>query len=318
MKDGRQAVLEAIDVILEQFLSETPGCRPARPGRAAILFPGAHQQALALLAQIVLAVRIADHRQLVVEGLHARHRLGHQVLMFHVCDGHVGADHVGNFVGPETRAVHDSLAFEKLIAGRQPPVPGWQPRNTVNLGVATNLAAVFARPGGKSHGNGIGIDVTFFRVPGAPFQIRDIHQRIPGLDLSRRDQLVFKPKGTELSREVFELLHALTALGKKKSTYNVGIHRLTDLFRQTIVETQGIGLQRREIGIGRLCMHITGGVPCCACGQLPSFQQQRVLLPRFRQVIQGRYAYDPTADNDNSSLNGHVGFNSAMCRRQLT
>jgi hypothetical protein len=58
MINGSQTVFKAIEVIVEQFLSECPGGRITAPGFATIFLPGTQQQSLPFLAQIILTVGI--------------------------------------------------------------------------------------------------------------------------------------------------------------------------------------------------------------------------------------------------------------------
>ena len=166
-------------------------------------------------------------------------------------------------------------------------------------------AAVSARAGREAHGDRMRIDVALFRIPGATGEIRDVEKRVPRQDLRRSRQFIVDAQATKPAGEMLEFLHSLPSPGEKETSHDMRRDRLSDLLLQPPVESEGVGLQCGEVGVGRLGMHVRGRVPCRARSQFAPLQQQDIGLPGPCQVVKDGDAHDAPADDDDSCCHGH-------------
>jgi hypothetical protein len=97
---------DPVDIGLQQLVAELPRRLDLRPGLAGLLV-GAHQHALALLAQVELAVEIHGVQHLLAGALvelgHLGHVLGQQIHVLHRQHRQLEADHPPHLARPEAR-----------------------------------------------------------------------------------------------------------------------------------------------------------------------------------------------------------------------
>ena len=109
---------DAIQVVREQLVGGVPLRESARrPGLVqARAFVDAHQAGFLLLPEIAGGVGVAHHRNLAA-ALHERgNRMRHHVVMLHVGDGRIGADHRRDLAGIAARGIHHHLGDDAALA----------------------------------------------------------------------------------------------------------------------------------------------------------------------------------------------------------
>ena len=98
---------DALQVLGQQFMAEIPRGLDGRP-RTAVLFIGAHQHAVALLADIDLAVEVDAVHELAADRLveldDLRHVLGDQIHVLHGEHRQFEPDHAADLAGPQRPA----------------------------------------------------------------------------------------------------------------------------------------------------------------------------------------------------------------------
>ena len=110
---------DAIEIVLEQILTEVPRRRFRRP-RHAGAFVGAHQHAAAFLAHVDLTLEI-DAVQLFLLALEFRDVIRDQVLVLHREDGQLKTGHTTDFACPQAAGVHDVLGVDGALFGDHIP-----------------------------------------------------------------------------------------------------------------------------------------------------------------------------------------------------
>ena len=115
---------DAVDVGLQQLMTEGPRGRVLRPGLAGLLV-GAHQHAAAFLAQVQLAVEVDGVQHFLagraVDLGNLGHVLGDEVHVLHREHRMLAADHVADFARPQAARIDDMLGMDLAAVGDHAP-----------------------------------------------------------------------------------------------------------------------------------------------------------------------------------------------------
>ena len=171
---------DALDILCQQFMAEIPGRGDRRPGAAGLLI-GAHQHAVAFLAQIDLAVEIDAVHQLLAARLveldDLRHVLGDEVHVLHGEHRQFEPGHAPDFARPETGRIDDMLGDDLALVGDHPPGAVFQLHQILHLGMQVDVGAVLLGGLGIGMGRAIGIEMAFDRIEHRADELVRVEQR---------------------------------------------------------------------------------------------------------------------------------------------
>ena len=265
---------------------------------------GAEQQAVALLAQIVRDVGVAQQRQLLLARAQLRDHLGHQVLVRHRDDRHVLPDHRHDLARAIAGGIdHDLAAHVALVGLHQPFLAGALQRGDARE--ALDAAAEVLRALGIGLHQLAGVDVAVIRIVQRAHHVVQLDERILVLDLVGRDHLELDALRARHRRDVAVLVHALLVVGEADRAGDVIVDRIADLVAQLRIELGGMALRLDDVPRGGEVRDIAGRVPGRAGGQLVHLQQQAVGPAHLGQMIERAAPDSPAPDDDHARVIGH-------------
>ena len=301
----------ALDILGQQFMAEIPGRGDRRP-RAAVLFIGAHQHAVAFLADIDLAVEIdAMHQFLAgrpVEVDDLGHVLGDQVHVLHGENRQFQPDHAPDFTRPEAGGIDDMLGANLALVGDHPPGAVLKLDEILDLGVQLDLGAVLLRRPGIGMGGAVGIEMALMRIENRADELVGIEQRHHLMRLAGGDQHRLAAGIFALGEQRFHPVEALAGGRQHQARGHVQADILAGIVLDLLVEVDGVFLQLGDVRIAVDGVHAAGGMPGRAGGQFGALQQHDIGPAEFRQMIENGTADDATTDDDDLGMAFHVGF----------
>ncbi len=146
-----QARGDALQVVRKQFIRCGPlGVSLRRPCLLQTLaLIDAHESGLLLLAQIAGGIRVADHRNFLAALEERRDRVGHHVMMLHVGDGRIGADHLGHLARVTAGGIHHHARDDGALLGHHVPLAARSPVHRGDPVVSHDGGAEVARALGE-------------------------------------------------------------------------------------------------------------------------------------------------------------------------
>ena len=182
---------QAIQVVGKQFAVGVPvGKPPRRPGLGhADMLINADQAGLLLLADISRGVRVADDGDFFIAVHEFGHRPGNDVMVFHIRDRQISADHLRHPAGEAACRIDHHFGNHRAFFGRHLPLPR---RQGLNIGDAImahySRTHVFRAPRhGVAQAGGIGMAV--IQGPGPGQYAVGIHERIDFANFIGSDDL---------------------------------------------------------------------------------------------------------------------------------
>ena len=301
---GRQAV----QVLLEELVFRLGIGAIDIAGWSADLV-GAEQKAARLFAHIIAGVAFAQHAHFRQTGglarLDFRVSLGDDVLVLDGNDRHVQPDH-GPGLAREIAAGGDHmLTGDVALAGVDHPFAVRLLRDAGDGGVAINGGAQLARALGQGLGQVGGLDIAVIGMLDGADQVIGLGERPDFLDLVRGQEVDVHADGLGHARIVAILVHPV--LGQSKA--DVGHLGEADLELglgfQRGVETDRIFVQLADrighVEQGQQARRVPGG----AARQFLALDQHHIAPAHLGQMIEGRDADDPSADDDDACVSVH-------------
>ena len=258
------AVLDLVEIVLQQVLTKGPGRAIHRPGAAGLLVePDA--KAPAFLPQIAFARRV-HHMGMFLAVLHhlhdQRHFLGHQVLVLHRVQREVDARHRANLARPEATCVHDVFGVDGALVGDH--LPGAIGALVGFPDHAMGLDRCPAHPCGAGIGMGGagGVEVTVERVIKPADDAVDIGDGGDLCDLLRCHDLGVQAHETVLGPFGQQHVETVLVVGKGDAADVVQPAGHAGDFFQFLVEPDGIALKCCHIGVAVQRVKPARRVPC--------------------------------------------------------
>ena len=301
--------LEAVEVGGPQLVGELVG-DAVEPHRGRLPLVRAEDVAVALLAQVVRRVGVAQERQLVGERGELGDLLGDEVLVRHRHDRQVAAEERHDLAGAVAGGVDHDLALGAGLGvrgarGDDPSAVGALLETDHALGAADARAH---RAGAARHRlrHLRGVDVAIERVPQRALEVVGAQQRVALEEPGGREDLVLHAVGARHGRDVVELGHPFAAVREA--------HRAGDVVRDGEL---GVGGELAE-EVGRVLLdlhhapgpgerrHVAGRVPRGPARELVPLEEEGVGAAAQGEVVQRADARDPAADDDHSCALRHV------------
>ena len=178
--------LQPAEIVGPELVGEV-GRDAVLPLGAALPFVGAEDEALALLAQIVGDVGVAQQRQPVLAALdQGRDVLGDQVLVLHRDDRQVPADQRHDLARPVAGGVDHDLGADRLaLVGADQPLAGAAAGEAGDAGEALDPAAGLAGEARIGLGQLRRVDVAVERVPERALEVVRLQERVELARLGR-------------------------------------------------------------------------------------------------------------------------------------
>mmetsp|Transcript_33627 Transcript_33627/g.106775 ORF Transcript_33627/g.106775 Transcript_33627/m.106775 type:complete len:708 (+) Transcript_33627:833-2956(+) len=334
------AVHEAVDVALEEPVGELRwhGALPLRGGQLhdVLVLVRADKDAVALVAEVVGALEVPQHGQLVpvllVVGLHLGHGLGDDVLVLQHHGWRVHAREAADALGPEAGAVHHPARAHNVglpAAGLDGDLPRAvrQALQAHNLAVLVDPAAhglSLAREGLR-HRRRVDVAVAL------GVECRDdalrVHQGMEPLDLLRGDEIHLRAAEEplvelRLGECVLRLLHALLVLQQPYGARLVEGEQDALLVLPLLVELHALLVPELEVVAAVVVGHQARCVPGGAGGERGLLEDgRRGAEPPHAQLVQDGCACHAAADDCHVELAGQVrrslgrGPTAAHCLR---
>ncbi len=270
-----------------------------------VLFVGTDQQALALLAQVILAVAVRDGRQAPVEACDLGDGLGHEILVFRRQQRQCDAGQRGHLAPPEACGVdHPSGVDIALLRAHDPRAVGllFGARDGAK---ADDLSAVLARARGIGVGDARRIDVAAVLLVHDAADAVVIDQRMQRLGLRAVDLAKGQPVVFRLGRLQAQLMLARFGL---REIERAGLEHAAALARlrlERVVKVHGVVLDAGDVVVVVQPVDVGRRVPGAARCQLIAFQQHHIRPAQLGQVIEDRAADDAASDDDGLGMGAH-------------
>ncbi len=295
---NREATIGEVDrgldlgvILLEQLLAEGPGRAIDAPGLAGALVE-ADAEAAALLAQVGLATRIHDMREL----LPARHNFGDvvrdEVLVSHGQQRQVDAGHGGDLTCPESGSVDDMLGMDRALLGHHVPGAVGAGVGLENAVVQDDLGAAESGGLGVGVGRAVGVEVAVERVPECADDAVGVDQPVGHLGhLGRRQDGGVEAHVAVLRAFGLEHVEPLGSVGEGDAADVVEAAGLAGQRLQFLVEADRVALQRVETA---------RRVPRRSARQFRPLDEHHVRPTELGQVVENGAADDATPDDDDA------------------
>ncbi len=315
---------DALNVFCEQFVAEIPGRVERRPG-AAGLFIGAHQHAVALLAEIDFPVEIDAVHQLLAARLveldHLGHVLGDEIHVLHGQHRQLEPHHAADLARPEAAAVDHVLSDDLTLVGDDAPAAVLALHEVLYLGVQIDVGTVLLGRFRIGMGRAVGIEMTFHRIEHRTDELVGIEQRHQVMRFIRRQQMRVEPHVAALGEDRLHPVEAVLGRGEHHARGHVQADVLAGIILDLLVELHRIFLQLGNVGIAVDRVHAAGGMPGRAGGQFRAFDEHNIGPAEFGEVIQDGTADDAAPDDDDPCMALHEklrlgGLKGTSCCRR--
>ncbi len=300
---------DTIDIFLQQFMAEIPGCLFWGP-RHAGLFIGAHQHALAFLTHINLAIRINDMQHFLAGGFidlrHFGHVFGDQIHMFHGQNRQFQANHAPDFPRPQTARIDHMIGLHGSLFGDHGP---GAVRILLQVGDAVsqvNLCPAQLGRLGIGMGRARWIQMPMQRCPQCAQEFLGVHDRQDLFRLFRGQQFGFDAQQLLLALHHFQQLQTLWRRGQEHTLGQMETGRLAGNFLDLFIQINGIGLQLRDLRVaidGVKTARRMPGRPGC---QFRPFDQNHIFPTQLGQMIQYRTPNNPAPDYHRLCMRLHM------------
>ena len=291
----------------QQFALEVPGNAIVKHRMRAFGLVGANQDAVGLLAQITVRIRIAHDRQLALEVDKLLQRLGDDIVVQHVGDGHIVPGPAADDAGIGTSAIHDVLAHNAAVRRLHLPFTGTLVRDVRHPAAPHDGHAQFARA--RRHGVG--------DIGGGNMAVGDGKE--PGLDAEgcqigmvlanfvRANNVGLIPNQFAHGVNVAEPIHLLVRECQPDAAAAVPAYGLPRQAVQFRIEFSAILMdfrqRERAVELGALARRVPGRARC----EFALFQQHHVTPAFQRQVIGQPDADNAAANYDHTGVCGKGG-----------
>ena len=304
----RHAADRQLDVALQplQVVGEELGDEAGRDARVpdrdgAFLLVGPEQQPVALLAQVVGIVRVAQQREFRPRAGQLRQPLGHQVLVLQRDDGQALANQRRHLAGTVARGVDDDLGLDLALRRAEAPAVAVA-RHGGDRAAAQDRGAQRPRAAGEGLGRLRGVDVAVARIPQAAQQAGGLQRRIAPLQLVGRQHLELEVQRVGDGGDVAVLVEPRRPLRQADRAGDVVVDGAAGQRAQLAVEPRRVALQVEQRPGGGEVRAVAGGVPGRAGGQLVALQQQQVGPALTGEMPQGRAADDAATDDHRAGV----------------
>ncbi len=303
-----QLVRDALKVLGQEFMAERPGRLDRRPGPA-VLFIGAHQHAVAFLANVDLAIEIDAVHQLatgrLVEVDDLGHVLGDQIHVLHGENRQLQPDHAPHFTGPETGRIHHMFAADLALVRDHPPGSVGKLHQILDLGVQIDLGTVLLGRFRIGMGCAVGVEMALMRIEHGAHELRRVEQRHHRMRFLDRDEPRFTVCILALGKQRLEPVEPLRRRRQHQAGGHVQADILTGIGLDLLVEFDRVFLQLGNVRIAVDRMH----APCCmpggAGGEFRTLEQNDIAPAELGQMVEDRTSDDTATDDDNSSMAFH-------------
>ncbi len=286
--------LEVFPVLVEELEGEVPWQILQRQ-RTRVRLEAAREDAVDLVANIEIAVVIAERRKMASDSLH---RFGEQIEVLAREERHRHAGHGRHLSAPEAGAVDDDLAGDVATRGIDAAHPVVSNPESGHRGVLEDARTVRLRALDQGRAQIARVHTAVVRRVHGADDVVAAHHR-PQLGGLRRRELVgldtedFRERG--LSANVSE---ALGVGGDAEAAGPDPAGRLTGLLLERRVKLGAVAYQLGEI-VGRAQLpHLGRRMPGGAAGELLSLEQDGLAHTQLRQVIERAAAHDAATDDD--------------------
>ena len=295
--------LEVVPVFGQQLEGEVLA-EPVGVDGPGVRLEAADEQPTRIVADVEMAVVIGQRRHVALDALD---RLGEQIEVLARPDRHLRPGHGRDLAAPQTGAERDGFASNhpsaRLDAG-----------DSTSPGEDAGHARVLEDPrlarAGSLDQCGAEIGRTDAAIVGRPDGADDVlgvHQRPALLRLPHRNGPGAHPEQVRQRLLASDVNEPVFAGGDRERALVDPAGRLAGLLLQLRVERDGVADEIGETAGRAKRPHLGGGVPRGAGGQPVALEQDGVGDAGLGEVIEGRAAHDPAADDDDGGVGGQGG-----------
>ena len=296
--------LEVVPVLRQQLEGEVLA-EPVGIDGPGVRLEAADEQPARVVANVEMAVVIGQRRHVALDALD---RLGEQIEVLARPHRHLGAGHGGDPAAPQTGAECNGVASDhspvRLDAGDS-ACPGEDAGDTrvledPRLPRPGSLDQCCAQVGRA--------DAAVVGRPDRADDILGVHQWPTLLRLSRRNGTGAHAEQVRQRLLAPDVNEPVFAGGDRERALVDPAGRLAGLLLQPCVERNGVANEVGQIAGRAKRPHLGGGVPGSAGGQPVALEQDGIGDARLGEVIEGRAAHDPAADDDDRGVGGQAGL----------
>ena len=232
--------------------------------------------------------------------------------------GHGHPDGSGQIPGPHAAAENDGVGVDAPAIGLHAADAPSVVMNGGHLEILQDLRAALAGALGERLGDIDGVRIPVARDVNPADHVLEIDQGVPGMNLSRADDVHFKAEHLGHGGIAFELFHAPRGGGQRYRPALPEAGGLPGLGLQAAIQLRGVARQFRHVHALAELADESGGMPGGAARQLFALEKDDIAPAHPGQVVCNRAADDAAAHDDNSGpgwkIARHANTSSVNCR----
>jgi hypothetical protein len=279
--------------------------RRPRLAQVAVLVD-ADQARFLFLAEVAGHVGIAHHRDLDAALGERLDRMGHDVVVLHVRDRRVRADHRGDLPRVTTRRVDDDLRDDRPMLGRDFPLAARAPADPGHPVVAQDRDAEVARALRERVADPGRIAMAVVLRPRRRDHPVGRQVRVQALDLVDPDDVHPEADVPRVPEDALQPRELVRVAREPQTAAPVPADVLPGQGLEPGIELIAVGVDLREVVAAGDARALAGGVPGGTGGQLVLLDDDRVGQAFEREVIGEAGTHDAATDDDDLCVCFHA------------
>ena len=303
---GLDVLLDAPEVVVEQLVRELVR-QTLEPMRLRVPLVGTEDQPVALLAQVVADIRVAQQRHAVGAARgELRDVLGDEVLVRERDDGQIRSDHRRHLAATVARGVDHLRCLDHALVGGDAPLAGGCALDGRDPGLAVDGRTRIARALGERLRELCGVDVAVVRVVEPRLDVVGGDERVPLADLGGREHLELDALRARLRHHMLELVHPVGGVREPDAARDVVVHVVADTRTELRIELGAVALQLDEVPGGGEVRAVARRVPGGTGRQLVALDEHGVAHTELGQMVERAAADGAAADDHHLSMGLHL------------